>query len=166
MDWKKTGKYQYEFTNSSGIKWIYNHFNSLFPEYIETDYLEKDGKKVYWTGTNKRVSRWNAVHFKRHSSSIIYSDKIQWVYSVPNSELNYYQDILKTATSDNDKIFVVKFLDTCKTWMNKLQSMDCKLIILNFAVFRNLEDRLEQPWYLIKSFYNLYFEINQPKSVF
>ena len=165
--WIKKGKLHYEFINESGVKWTYYHFNTLFPEFIEQDFYSINGKKAYWKGTNKRISLFHKKHIDKYPLQIQeLADKITIRIIRSDTQFSpYYNDIVKNSSSDNDELFVERFLEILFSMIARLPSSGSKLTVLNFAVFANVHDR-RPSWYFMSTFYKRYFRLNLSDSIF
>jgi hypothetical protein len=140
-NWEEIGFLSYRFFNVEQEQdYYYYHFNTLLPEFIETDFATFEGKKVYWKGTDKRLKK---THSRTPSvfTKIIKDDRVQ-VQLIKGREINFDNNLdtmIRTSPSDKDLLFVNSFYTVLTGWMNRIQASDSTLFILNFAVFKSVD---------------------------
>ena len=155
-NWVQIGFLTFKFFDENTQQFFtYHHFNTLFPEFQEKDMFFIQDKKVYWKGTDKRVTKRYASLFGKALSKISKDDFFQLKFK-PGIQTNldpYFNDVLQTSPSQKDIKFVKSFLDVVEGWMNQIKESGNILTILNFAVFANQSQMLFD--YFCESFYFL-----------
>jgi hypothetical protein len=142
-NWEEIGFLSYRLIDpdpDQEIEYYYHHFNTLLPEFMESDFATFEGKKVYWKGTDKRLKK---THSRTPSlfTKIIKDDRVQ-VQLIKGREINFDNNLdtmIRTSPSDKDLLFVNSFYSVLTGWMNKIQASDDTLFILNFAVFKTVD---------------------------
>lgn len=154
-NWVEIGFLAYQFFDQDTQQYFtYHHFNSLFPEFQENDMFSIKDKKVYWKGTDKRVTNRYASLFGKAVSKISKDDfyELQFKQGIDENLDPYFNDVLITSPSQKDVKFVKSFLDTMGKWMSKIKESGNILTILNFAVFANKNQMFFD--YFCESFYS------------
>lgn len=139
-NWVEIGFLAYQFFDQDTEQiFTYHHFNTLFPEFLESDMFMLDDKKVFWKGTDKRITKRYASIFGKCCKKTTKDDVYQLQFK-PGIDQNldpYFIQVLKTSPSQKDTKFVKSFLNVMQTWMTKIKESGNILTILNFAVFEN-----------------------------
>lgn len=125
---------------SSNYNLSYDFYHTLFPEYIETDFVSNTEKK-YYLKHNNSLYRLPRLYYRntvlRNNFKIVgnYRDKI--VLTLKDEHYGSFYNFYKSSPSENDKIFVRMFLNKLKLLINTLENKSGGMLVLNYAVFRN-----------------------------
>jgi len=140
-NWEEIGFLSYRFFDESNDQhYYYYHFNTLLPEFVESDFATFDGKKAYWKGTDKRLKKTHCRNLGVFTK--IQKDdrtQVQLKKGIDENLDSHLDIIIKTSPSDRDLLFVKSFYKVLNRWMNKIQTSNNILVILNFAVFANID---------------------------
>lgn len=135
FQWYKYDELKY---TSSLYNLTYDFYHTLFPEYIENDFVNIQNQDYYLKKNNKYL-RLPKLYYRNSNYKLNY-DVVEDYYNnkvlkLKNNVLDHFYDIYKSSSSENDKMFVNIFLEKCELLVKKLQSVSGSLLILNYAVF-------------------------------
>jgi len=147
-----------EFKSNTYPRLSYNFYNTLFPEYIEKDFAEINGKNLYFYKNGPTELRIPQLYFKNRHIRNIYESKFELgnnVYIKIKDDINIAQflDIEYSLPTDSDKIFVNKFHFDLNNLIDRLKENSGSMIILNYSIFRDNWIRTS-PFYFFETLYN------------
>lgn len=117
----------------------YDFYQTLFPEYIEDDFVNKDNKEYYLDYRGKYL-RLPKIYYKNRNlrnnfvTTNNYSD--QKILKLKDNLFDEFYNIYKSSPSEHDKYFVNMFNQKMTLLANKLQDNSGSMLVLNYAVFR------------------------------
>lgn len=116
----------------------YDFYQTLFPEYIEDDFVNKDNKEYYLDYKGKYL-RLPKIYYKNRNlrnNFVITNNYIdQIVLKLKDNLFDEFYNIYKSSPSEHDKYFVDMFNQKMALLANKLQDNSGSMLVLNYAVF-------------------------------
>ena len=160
--WHNVGECKYA---SRSYNLTYDFYNTLFPEYIEDDFVTKNDKE-YFINNNGKYLKLPKLYYKNkclrsHFEIIsVYSNQVILKLKKDNLIGDIY-NIYNSSPSEHDKYFVSMFNEKVSQLVNRLQDVSGSMLVLNYAVF--CDNWICAPFnYFFETFYN---QINKHSNV-
>lgn len=116
----------------------YDFYNTLYPEYIESDFVTLNNKE-YYLNYNGKYLRLPKLYFKNkclrshYETEYIYSNQV--ILKLKDNLILDFYNIYKSSPSEHDKYFVSLFNEKLTNLITKLQDKSGSMLVLNYAVF-------------------------------
>ena len=136
----KYGWYKYENNKyiSSNFNLTYDFYYTLFPEHIDSDYVNKNGKS-YYLKYNQKYCKLPMLYYRNTNYKRFYQEVYDYydqkILRLKDNLLEQIYDIYNSSPTDNDKIFVNMFHEKLTNLTKELEKKSGSLLVLNYSVF-------------------------------
>ena len=148
-EWSRKNKHDYK--SKKYPRLTYSFYNTLFPEFIETDFVKIRNKYVYLYDNQITTYRIPKLYYRNKNFQDLYDIQIETNTRIylkfkkddHNMQFNY---MCNKLPSDYDLLFVNNFNTRLTDLTNNLKYHSGSLLILNYAVFH-------ENWAMVPSSY-------------
>ena len=161
-------KSEYEWTKKTNNEYLskkypqlsYSFYNTLFPEFIDSDFVKNKNAYLYKNGiTEHKIPRlyYKNKHFQKMYTIQHETESNIYLKIKENVAIGQFSELGNNLPSETDKLFVNDFHNTINNLVKKLKANSGSLLILNYAVFRD-NWISTQTFYFFKTLYDNFKE--------
>jgi len=159
-EWKKNNKQEY--TSKKYPTLTYSFYNTLFPEFIDNDFVKVGNKNAYLYNNGITKHRIPKLYYKNKHFRDMYTVHHETGTNIylkikNNLAIGQFSELGNNLPSDTDKLFVNNFHNTLCNLIKQLKDNSGSLLILNYAVFRD-NWMNESPFYFFKTLYDNFIQ--------
>jgi|SaaInlStandDraft_6_1057023.scaffolds.fasta_scaffold23655_1 hypothetical protein len=155
-EWKQNNKHEY--TSKKYPRLTYSFYNTLFPEFIDNDFVKIGNKNAYLYNNGITEYRIPKLYYKNTNFRDMYTVHHEtetniYIKIKKNLAIGQFSQLGNNLPSDTDKLFVNNFHNILCNLVKELRNNSGSLLILNYAVFRDNWMK-ESSFYFLKTLYD------------